>query len=227
MEAEAESVGAAPAAQATPAAAPVAARSIAVDTPVAKPVPKRNVITRRIFILGGFWSAVGLLFVGILGSPLDFMWIRKITGFGGPVPVSPDRVPATGADPIVISEGRFFLLNLEPGITPNGETTPGGLLALWRKCPHLGCTVPWRPDFVFQGRKGWFRCPCHGSTYTKEGGIIVAGPAPRPLDVFPLEVQQDRSLVVQTGRAFEGSGSLQNPARAVPYAPGNKTPAKT
>jgi len=227
LEAEAESVGAAPAAQATPAAAPVAARSIAVDTPVAKPVPKRNVITRRIFILGGFWSAIGLLFVGIFGSPLDFMWIRKITGFGGPVPVSPDRVPAQGADPIVISEGRFFLLNLEPGITPNGETTPGGLLALWRKCPHLGCTVPWRPDFVFQGRKGWFRCPCHGSTYTKEGGIIVAGPAPRPLDVFPIEVQQDRSLVVQTGRAFEGSGSLQNPTRAVPYAPGNKTPNKT
>ncbi|HLB87791.1 MAG TPA: Rieske (2Fe-2S) protein, partial [Terriglobales bacterium] len=79
----------------------------------------------------------------------------------------------------------------------------------------------------FQGRKGWFRCPCHGSTYTKEGGIIVAGPAPRPLDVFPIEVQQDRSLVVQTGRAFEGSGSLQNPTRAVPYAPGNKTPNKT
>ena len=226
MEAEAESVGAGSSAQATPAVAPVAARSIAVDTPVAKPVPKRNVITRRIFILGGFWSAVGLLLVGILGSPLDFMWIRKIVGFGGPVPVSPDRVPAQGAGPIVIAEGRFFLLNLEPGITPNGETTPGGLLALWRKCPHLGCTVPWRPDFVFQGRKGWFRCPCHGSTYTKEGGIIVAGPAPRPLDVFPITVQSDRSLLVQTGRAFEGSGSVQNPTRAVPYAPGNKTPDK-
>ncbi|TMB66200.1 MAG: Rieske (2Fe-2S) protein [Chloroflexi bacterium] len=209
MEAEAESVSAAQPTHA--AAAPVPARSIAVDTPVAKPVPKRNVITRL---------------VGILGSPLDFMWIRKIVGFGGPVPVSPDRVPAAGADPIVIAEGRFFLLNLEPGITPNGETTPGGLLALWRKCPHLGCTVPWRPDFVFQGRKGWFRCPCHGSTYTKEGGIIVAGPAPRPLDVFPIEVQGDRSLVVQTGRAFEGSGSLQNPTRAVPYGPGNKTPGK-
>jgi cytochrome b6-f complex iron-sulfur subunit len=227
LEAEAESVGPASAAQTTPVAAPLAARSIAVDTPVAKPVPKRDVITRRIFILGGFWSAIGLLLVGILGSPLDFMWIRKITGFGGPVPVSPDRVPAQGADPIVISEGRFFLLNLEPGVTPNGETTPGGLLALWRKCPHLGCTVPWRPDFVFQGRKGWFRCPCHGSTYTKEGGIIVAGPAPRPLDVFPITVQSDRSIVVQTGRAHEGSGSLQNPSRSVPYAPGNKTPDKT
>ncbi len=197
-----------------------------MDTPVAKPLPKREVITRRIFILGGFWSAFGLLLVGLLGSPLDFMWIRKITGFGGPVPVSPDRIPAAGTDPVIINEGRFFLLNLEPGVTPNGEQTSGGLLALWRKCPHLGCTIPWRPDFVFQGRKGWFRCPCHGSTYTKEGGIIVAGPAPRPMDVFPLEVQQDRSIVVQTGRAFEGTGSPQNPTRATPYEPGSKTPDK-
>jgi len=126
---------------------------LVVDTPVAKPLPKREVITRRIFILGGFWSAFGLLLVGLLGSPLDFMWIRKITGFGGPVPVSPDRVPAQGADPIVIAEGRFFLLNLEPGITPNGETTPGGLLALWRKCPHLGCTVL-APGLCLSGSQG-------------------------------------------------------------------------
>lgn len=181
-------------------------------------------ITRRIFVLGGFWSALGLLLVGLLGSPLDFMWIRRLSGFGGPVPVSPDRIPAAGGDPIAIPEGRFFILNIEGGVTPNGEKTLGGLLALWRKCPHLGCTIPWRPDFVFQGRKGWFRCPCHGSTYTKEGGIIVAGPAPRPMDVFPLEVQQDRSIVVQTGRQFEGSGSTLNPARAVPQEPGNQTP---
>ena len=198
--------------------------ALVVDTPVARPVPKRNVITRRLFILGGFWSGLGLAVVGLVGSPLDFMWIRKLGGFGGPIPVTQDRIPPAGGDPIVIPEGRFFLLNLEPGTTPNGEKTPGGLLALWRKCPHLGCTVPWRPDFDFQGRKGWFRCPCHGSTYTKEGGIIVAGPAPRPLDVFPLEVQSDLSIVVQTGRQFEGTGSADNPTRAAPYQPGNKTP---
>lgn len=222
-----------PAPTAAPAAAPPpqpavaagAGGALAVDTPVAKPVPKRNVITRRLFILGGFWSGMSLAVVGLVGSPLDFMWPQGTKGgFGGPLPVTADRVPLEGGDPVVIPEGRFFLLNLVAGTTPNGEKTPGGLLALWRKCPHLGCTVPWRPEFEFAARKGWFRCPCHGSTYTKEGGIIVAGPAPRPLDVFPLEIQKDKSLIVQTGRKYEFTGSTRNPSRSVPYQPGNKTP---
>jgi len=228
---ESETVGGNPAASgdgAPPPAPGVAspARSLVVDTPVAKPVPKRSVLTRRIFILGGFWSTLMLGLVGLVGSPLDFAWPRKVLGFGGPIPVTPDRVPKVGEDPVRVVEGRFWLVNLAPGVTPNGEKTPGGVLALWQKCPHLGCTVPWRPDFDFQGRKGWFRCPCHGSTYTKEGGILVAGPAPRPLDVFPLEVQTDNSLIVQTGREFEGTGSVQNPARSAPYQPGGKTPPK-
>jgi cytochrome b6-f complex iron-sulfur subunit len=200
------------------------ARSLAVDTPVAKPVPKREVITRRLFILGGFWSALSLAVVAIAGSPLDFIWPRNLRGFGGPIPVTPDRIPDVGSDPVKIVEGKFWLLNLEAGETPNGETTEGGLLALYQKCPHLGCTVPWNAGFDFQGRKGWFRCPCHNSTYTKEGGVIVFGPAPRSMDVFPLEVGSDMSIVVQTGRAFEGSGSPNNPTRAAPYEPGSTTP---
>jgi len=213
-------------AEATP---PVTAASsgqaIIVDTPVARPVPKRSVVTRRLFLLGGFWTGISALVVGMVGAPLDFMWLRKLTGFGGPISVGADRIPLAGSDPVIIQEGRFYLLNLEAGTTPNGEKTPGGVLALWRKCPHLGCTIPWRPDFQFQGRKGWFRCPCHGSTYTKEGGVIVFGPAPRPMDVFPVEVQDDGSLIVQTGRAFDGTGSPRNPSRTVPLEPGNTTPA--
>ncbi len=209
---------------ATPAA--TAAVPQTIDTPVAKPVPKRPVLSRRVFILGGFWSGLLLAIVGIAGSPLDFMWPRKLGGFGGPISVTKDRVPqGPESEPVRIVEGRFWLVNLSAGVTPNGEETSGGLLALWQKCPHLGCTVPWRPDFDFQGRKGWFRCPCHGSTYTKEGGVLVAGPAPRPLDVFPLEVKEDLSIVVQTGRQFEGSGSQKNPGRATPYEPGSTTPA--
>lgn len=215
-----------PAAAAAPEPAVAASpeRAIAVDTPVAKPVPRRQVVGRRTFVLGGFWSGLMLAIVGLAGPSLDFMWPRKVTGFGGPITVTPDRIPAPGDDPLRIVEGRFWLVNLEAGVTPNGEKTPGGVLALWQKCPHLGCTVPWRPDFEYQARKGWFRCPCHGSTYTKEGGVIVFGPAPRPLDVFPVEVQGDGSLIVQTGRAFEGTGSAGNPGRATPLEPGNTTP---
>jgi cytochrome b6-f complex iron-sulfur subunit len=203
---------------------PIAARAIAVDTPIAKPLPRRELITRRVFLLGGFFSLLGLAVVGLAGIPLDFVWPRNVKGFGGPINVTPDRIPAAGGDPIVIPEGKFFVLNLEPGETTTGVETPGGVLALWRKCPHLGCSVPWNPSFEFQGVKGWFRCPCHNSTYTKDGGVLVFGPAPRSLDVFPVEVQSDGGLVVQTGRQFEGSGSPDNPTRAVALEPGNTTP---
>ncbi len=207
-----------------PQATPDPARSLAVDTPVAKPVPKRNVVTRRIFIMGGFWSAMGLVAIGLLGGPLDFMWPRKIGGFGGPITVAPDRVPEEGDDPRKIVEGRFYLVNMEAGATPSGVDTPGGLLALYQKCPHLGCTIPYRPGFTFQDTRGWFRCPCHGSTYTKRGGVILSGPAPRPMDVFPIEVNDDLSITVQTGRDFEGSGSPDNPSRSAPYEAGAITP---
>ncbi len=145
-------------------AAPQPGRAIAVDTPVAKPVAKRDVLTRRLFLLGGFWSIFGLALVGVAGAPLDFMWPRNLKGFGGPITVGPDQVPAEGADPIHIFLGKFWLLHRKAGPSISGDDSPGGLLALYHKCPHLGCTVPWRPDFTFDNRKGWFRCPCHGST---------------------------------------------------------------
>ncbi len=188
-----------------------------VDTPIAKPVPVRSTLTRRLFILGGFWSTIGLALVGLMGPSLDFAWPRNVAGAARKVFVSPDRIPGQGDEPVAIAEGRFFLVNLAPGTTPNGEETPGGLLALWRKCPHLGCTVPWRPDFTFLGRTGWFRCPCHGSTYTKEGGILVAGPAPRPLDTFEIEVQDDKSIVVNTGVTVAQKGGPDNPSKTIPY----------
>ncbi len=200
--------------QSSDAQQPVAAT---VDTPVATPVPARPVVTRRLFILGGFWTTISLALVGLVGPSLDFAFTRNPAGAAREVFVSPDLVPAPGDDPKVIPEGRFFLLNLEPGTTPNGEETPGGLLALWQKCPHLGCTVPWRADFTFLSRKGWFRCPCHGSTYTKEGGILVAGPAPRPMDLFEVQVQEDNSLIVSTGVTVAETGSADNPTKTVPY----------
>lgn len=202
---------------------PNPARSIAIDTPVARPVPERQVVTRRLFLLGGFWSTIGLAVVGLAGAPLDFMWIRNPGGFGGPVPVTPDRVPAEGADPIRIIEGRFWLVNIAAGPTSSGVDSPGGLLAMYQKCPHLGCTVPYRGDFVFNGVKGWFRCPCHGSTYTKDGGVRVYGPAPRPLDVFPLVVNDDLSITVDVGRQYVGNGSPDNPLRTAPYQAGGVT----
>ncbi|MDX1411993.1 MAG: ubiquinol-cytochrome c reductase iron-sulfur subunit [Nitrospirales bacterium] len=53
------------------------------------------------------------------------------------------------------------------------------------KCPHLGCGYKWRKTKNFPD--GVFLCPCHLSIYD-EAGKVLDGPAPRALDVLPLDV---------------------------------------
>jgi Rieske Fe-S protein len=82
---------------------------------------------------------------------------------------------------------------------------PDGFVAFWHRCTHMGCTVPFRPDFQWpvDGRteKGLFRCPCHGSTFWRDEADIIFGPAPRPLDTLPVQVSRGRVLVtVSPGR---------------------------
>ena len=86
------------------------------------------------------------------------------------------------------------------------------MIAVWRKCPHLGCSVPWISTFDFNGDKGWYRCPCHGSTYTK-AGVRVFGPAPRSMDTMKIEVDGAGNIVVQTG--IRTLGGPDNPKRAM------------
>jgi Rieske Fe-S protein len=53
------------------------------------------------------------------------------------------------------------------------------------KCPHLGCGYKWRKTRNFPD--GVFLCPCHLSLYD-EAGKVIDGPAPRALDVLPMQV---------------------------------------
>ena len=64
-------------------------------------------------------------------------------------------------------------------------------VALYQRCVHLGCTVPFRNDCQS------YKCPCHGSHYNVSGEYLD-GPAPRSLDRFSMVFQGD-SVVVQTG----------------------------
>src|SRR5258706_376996 len=64
-------------------------------------------------------------------------------------------------------------------------------IALYQRCVHLGCTVPFRDDCVS------FKCPCHGSHYNVTGEWID-GPAPRSLDRFLLSISGE-DVIVHTG----------------------------
>lgn len=85
-------------------------------------------------------------------------------------------------------DGKFFLARLEDG----------GFLAMHRKCTHLGCSVPWNAD------EQRFTCPCHASAFDIHGDIISA-PAPRPLDLFPVTIE-DGVVSVDTSRPVRRQG---------------------
>lgn len=170
----------------------------------------------RVSAFAGVMIFGGSMVAGFLG----FFNLRGPKGFGGTVNVATSRIPKKGEEPVRISEGKFWLVNLngaEGDVLGVGST--GGLMALYWKCPHLGCSVPWNPAFNgatvnFPGIIGWFRCPCHGSTYSR-AGIRVFGPAPRPMDTMELTVNADGSVQVNTGKITRGAAD--NPLRAVSY----------
>ena len=60
------------------------------------------------------------------------------------------------------------------------KTETGELRAFSAKCTHLDCNVQYWPD-----TKQFF-CACHEG-YFDDMGINVAGPPPRPLDLFAIK----------------------------------------
>ncbi len=164
-------------------------------------------VKRRQILRGGvFASLLGFIILSV-GSLVNMLNPRHNAGFGGLVKVPKSTIPPAGSDPVKIFEAKTWLTNLKPGEGGFGGvpgSQNGGLVALYQKCPHLGCTVPWRADFEFGGVRSWFRCPCHGSTYTR-GGLRVFGPAPRSLDTFDLTVNGDGSVTINTGKITLGA----------------------
>src|SRR3989337_550604 len=68
-----------------------------------------------------------------------------------------------------------------------------GLYALSAICTHLGCTPRWLTA------ENKFKCPCHGSGFTKEG-INFEGPAPRPLERLKITLAEDGQLLIDKGK---------------------------
>lgn len=148
---------------------------------------------RLMFRWVGWGSVFALLGQWGLGFVFGFFWPQKTGAFGGTVPAGTVDEYKVG-DVKVIREGKFYITRV-----------PEGFMALWWKCPHLGCTVPWKESDPVMGGPpgagdtgfaagGRFNCPCHGSIYNRYGQI-VQGPAPRPMDRFPVRIEGGKILV--------------------------------
>jgi cytochrome b6-f complex iron-sulfur subunit len=168
-------------------------------------VARRQFLNRGIismFILGlGSFPGLGVI---------AFLWPKLSGGFGAKVNVGKksDILAAIDAkkEPFYNAEARSYIVPYpEAALGKARSTYSGGVLtgmeagvaAVYQKCVHLGCKVPWC------GSSQWFECPCHGSQYNRIGEK-KGGPAPRGLDHFAVSVSDDGSIIVDSGARADG-----------------------
>lgn len=185
-------------------------------------------ITRRKF----FNRAVLALFAVFLAqfalASLAFIWPKLKGGFGTKVNVGnvealkEEVFEGTTIVPVFASAAQAWIVPFEMSLLPGssyesipfvvagGESDGVGLMAMWQRCVHLGCKVP--ECVSSQG----FECPCHGSKYNIHGEY-EAGPAPRNLDRFAVEVSGSGDFIVDTGTIVPTSRSK---TKTAPYPQG-------
>ena len=115
--------------------------------------------------------------------------------------------------PASFAEGVTFIEDRRVYIFRNQNT----FHVISATCTHLGCTVKLvnlnQPRTVsIHGRETEiaqeFHCPCHGSRYYGDG-TNYAGPAPRPLACYQIEVSpDDGQLTVDLGTSVSRDARL-------------------
>jgi nitrite reductase/ring-hydroxylating ferredoxin subunit len=170
-------------------------------------------ISRRGFLRRVLGAGVGLLSLEFVGGTLAFMWPNITEGLGATFRVG-------SMDDILLAEPRFaqgypynyaaarsFLVNVPAArALASGEAadvrspTAGEMVALWRRCPHLGCMVP---DLCESVKR--FQCRCHGSTYNVLGEKLEKGPAERGMDRFAVLIEEDGMVVIDTREIIRGA----------------------
>jgi len=147
---------------------------------------------RRRFLSVG-WK-VGAVAIGcaVAWTSLDLLRPLPGTGLGGVVKtVAPFEVP--GHTTLYVRTAQSYLTKIGDEI-----------VALWQRCPHLGCRVEWCEG------SGEFECPCHGSTFNR-AGEVRSGPSPRGMDRFVV-TETDGLVTVDTGTVVQGppAGSAES-----------------
>lgn len=179
-------------------------------------------LTRRAFFRRVLGLGFGLAMTeGLALTSLAYLWPSQSGGFGGKLrlPLGTSEIKAQLAQtklPVYYAPGRVYVVAYNEaddadGIYIEAGLTSGGLMALYQRCVHLGCRVP------FCETSQWFECPCHGSKYNRVGEYR-AGPAPRGLDRFPIVVDGE-IVTVDTGIIVTGPPRGTNTTGQDPEGP--------
>ena len=118
------------------------------------------------------------------------------------------NLPIAEGFPAYVPDARAYIVLVDPnrqefvpGTDTSGDGTALNVRPLYQRCPHLGC----RPNPCL--KNFWFECPCHGSRYDRLGikaDGVRFGPAPRSMDRFSANVEDDGTLWLDTGKITLG-----------------------
>jgi cytochrome b6-f complex iron-sulfur subunit len=166
-------------------------------------------VTRRQFFNRSIILVMGLALSGFGAAVIAYLWPQPKGGFGSKIRIGnvSDVVAQIEASAgfLYLAEGRMWItqypasaLEKAANVYPSSMMAglEAGVIALYQKCPHLGCRVP------ECATSQWFECPCHGSQYN-QAGEKKGGPAPRGMDHFAMEVAGG-VLTVNTGLIIQG-----------------------
>ena len=171
-------------------------------------------VSRRQFLNRASLTLMTMGLSAFGAANIAFLWPRPTAGFGSKVKIgtiaSVNDVIASSSPAVnfsYFSEAQTYLQPFPMDSATqqaaeavySGTVLEGikmGYVALWQKCPHLGCKVP------VCGTSQWVECPCHGSQYNRVGEKKV-GPAPRGMDRFPVIIDGDK-VVIDTGSPSQG-----------------------
>lgn len=150
--------------------------------------------------------------IGAFGaSVVGFLWKGAEGGFGSKISAGKvdDILAGIRANKgfLYLAEARAWVTEYPKGSLSKAQAVYGkqapvfagmqaGIVALYQKCPHLGCRVPECKS------SQWFECQCHGSQYNRVGEK-KGGPAPRGMDRFAVSVSNG-NLTIDTGSVFAG-----------------------
>jgi nitrite reductase/ring-hydroxylating ferredoxin subunit len=161
---------------------------------------------RRDFLSRGWKLGAGLIGASGVWTSWDVLQARETSGLGGVFRAVPEDVVPPDST-VYVREAQAYLTRVE-----------GEIVALWQRCPHLGCRVAWCES------AGQFECPCHGSTFNRVGEHRT-GPAPSGMQRFEVAVV-DGVVEVDTGAVSAGAPlgaeSIDEPVRG-PLCLGDET----
>jgi Rieske Fe-S protein len=167
-----------------------------MNDPDAPPASIPTEVSRRGFLRTAIW-AVGALMASIYAIPgllyLLAPALKKVEAESW-IPLGPAAKVEPGVPTLFRATVRReigWIVN-EEQLTVYVLTEDGrSYIALSNVCTHLGCRVRWVQD-----QQEYF-CPCHNGVFDK-AGLVVSGPPPRPLDQYPVKVE-DGQLYIQGG----------------------------